>query len=173
MLNVKNLQQAIEVINLKHTDLAGEEKLEQLVKRKYYEQALEVHPDRNGSNENFQHLLSAYQLLLRAVQENKKLITDLIQKKGIHEFQTSENTNSTEYLLYKKAVQDYSLAIEEYFEKVKKVNLNPEDPDYLRLCLRIMQTKKELFEVIKLNPAGIWVSDCIDKISRINVWLKK
>jgi len=172
MFEVRRVMQAVEMLGI--TEVVEGERLGETVKRKYYERALELHPDKNGSKEDFQNLLSAYQLLSRAVRENEKLVFEILHKRQYPVFTPTQNKvkDSRDYTLYKKAVGEYSLAIEEYFEKVRQVNLDPRDPVYQKLCLRIAQVKKDLFEVVKINPGGIWVADCIEKISRINVWLK-
>jgi hypothetical protein len=168
------LNRVIDAIGMLELDeISDDEPVGQAVKRRYYERAFELHPDKNGSKEEFQRLLSAYQFLSRAVSENEKLIKDIILKKPDNRFTPVQRNESRDYELYKKAISEYSVAIEEYFEKVRQVNLDPDDPEYRKLCSRIQQVKKDLFEVVKINPGGIWVADCIEKISRINVWLKK
>jgi hypothetical protein len=170
MFELRRVVDAIEMLGLK--EVGDDERVGQAVKRRYYERAMELHPDKNGSTAEFQQLLSAYQLLSRAASENEKLVKDILLKKSGGGFKPAQNRESPDYALYKKAVGEYSVAIEEYFEKVRQVNLDPGDPDYQKLCGRMQQVKKDLFEVVKINPAGIWVADCIEKISRINVWLK-
>lgn len=170
MFELHRVMEAFNVLNLH--ELGNEESIGQAVKRKYYERALELHPDKNGTTEEFQNLQAAYQLLKRAVSENEKLVERILLKRASRQFQSMKTSQNLDYILYKKAIGEYSLAIEEYFEKVRQVNLDPEHPDYQQLCNRIQQVKKDLFEVVKINPAGIWAADCIEKISRINVWLK-
>ncbi|MDH4263030.1 MAG: J domain-containing protein [Spirochaetia bacterium] len=170
MFELRRVIEAIEMIGLK--EIVDDEQISQTIKRKYYERAMELHPDKSGSTEEFQKLLAAYQLLSHAVLENEKLVKDILLRKPGKGFTPFQNSNTQDYVLYKKAVKEYSLAIEEYFEKVKQVSLDPNDPVYQKLCVRMQQVKKDLFEVVKINPAGIWVADCIEKISRINVWLK-
>jgi len=170
MFEMRRLAEAIEILELK--EIAEDERVSEIIKRRYYERAIELHPDKNGSKEDFQRLVLAYELLLVAASENEKLIREILLRRQGTGFRNFQEKKSEEYTLYKKAIGEYSNAIVEYFEKVRKVNLDPADPVYQKLCDRMQHIKKDLFEVVKMNPGGIWASDCIEKISRINVWLK-
>jgi hypothetical protein len=159
---------------LKITDLPEINDFGKLLKKKYYELAFELHPDKKGTKEDFQMMSEAYQLLTETYKNNKELLNQLLHEKQQGGILNNFNPGKTNaFTLYKKAVNEYTSALEDYFNKVRVVNLNPSDPDYIKLCEKIKDIKNDFFVLVKSYPTEAWVGDCIDKIHRINVWLKK
>lgn len=191
----QQIREALEILEIGVLDAnepLTQDSLNHIIKRKYHEKALDVHPDRKGSDGEFQKVLSAYHLLCQVLENDQPLLKNIIKNLQASQqakpflyhsgnFQLDENKvnpaksrkKQKDFELYKNTVRLYSDTLDHYFEKVEKVNLDPNDPEYQKLCEQLQKIKTDFFEVIKLNPGGMWTKDCIEKISRINVWLKK
>ncbi|MDH4200365.1 MAG: J domain-containing protein [Spirochaetia bacterium] len=168
-MNKNNIEEALDIL-----DISGsftELNIEKHIKKKYYEKAFELHPDKNGSKEDFQKLQVAYEYLCQLLKKNDGRLEKAIRKR-IHKRNNKSGEGIEDFYLYKQAIHRYSDILEQYYEHVNQVNLNPEDPDYKLLCEQLKSLKTELFEIIRLKPGGIWISDCIEKIEKINIWLK-
>lgn len=136
------------------------------LKKKYYELALLMHPDKNGNSEDFIRLKECYSLLKEAATNQNALMVRLMTPQ-----RPSPSPEDEIYRLYKEALKNYFEALEEYFEGKHQVELEVDSPAYQELCEKLNQVKSDLARVIQKNPAGMWVSDSIEKIGRINVWL--
>ncbi|MDH5717740.1 MAG: hypothetical protein OEZ22_08880 [Spirochaetia bacterium] len=148
-----------------------------VVKKRYYEMAFHLHPDKKGSKEEFINLRNAYDFLVENYNKNSHVFNEIFSEKKAQAPSDEEKQNNKDeseeiFQIYKKAAAHYSKALEEYFDKTKQVNLNANDENYLKLKEKLKYCKDLLAKVIKSDPSGIWASDAIEKIARINVWLQ-
>lgn len=144
-----------------------------LIKKRYFALAIQHHPDQKGNEQEFIKLGEEYNYLKDALQVNSETFLAYLNKNHKTENISSATNNEVKiYDVYKKAAELFNSAFEKYFEKPRSVNLNPDDETYLQLASTLKQVKELLTAVIQTDPSGIWVSDSIDKISRINIWLK-
>lgn len=143
--------------------------IETTLKKKYYELALLTHPDKNGQNDEFIRLKEGYEALKEAARRHPELLQRLMQPRA----EAAPSPDREIYNTYKSAVKKYFQALEVYFEGKHQVELETGSEAYHKLCITLQEVKNELATVIKKDPAGLWVGDSIEKIGRINVWLKE
>ncbi|MDH5720837.1 MAG: J domain-containing protein [Spirochaetia bacterium] len=147
----------------------------QTLKKRYHELAFRLHPDKKGAKEDFLNLKKSYDILIKALDTNPQIFSVFNSKREPkkEDLQSIKKpVSDAVYLLYKRASIIYSEALEDYFEKVKQVNLSVSDENYQSLLTKLVQCKSLLAKIIKKDPAGIWTSDAIEKVASINVWIK-
>ena len=180
--NLTKIKKALLNMNLFPVD-AEQELSAQTLKRKYHELAFRLHPDKKGSQEEFLNLRISYDILLEALNANSQIFvflkreSSLVKKPFIDKDGQKKSgkpkASDPVYLLYKKASEIYSEALEDYFENTKQVNLCAKNKNYQSLHQKLTQCKQLLAEIIKKDPGGIWTSDAIEKVASINLFIQK
>lgn len=160
----------LDVYNLLDRNLSAKE-IENIIKKQFHVLAFRFHPDRNLdpnkqeiAEKNFVAINESFQILNTALKDNFPLLLSCLPQ----EISQEEKI----YRLYKTACKNYSSALENYFTKVKAVDLSGESAEYMELSSALKAIKEQFAWVIKSKPDNLWVSDSIEKISKINVWLE-
>ncbi|RME92120.1 MAG: outer membrane protein assembly factor BamD [Candidatus Hydrogenedentota bacterium] len=163
------LQEAWKILGLPNTiEKNKQTQIKTIIKQAYHEKALMLHPDKGGNHNDFAALQNAYDFLLQQVEKSNAENTFSIF------FKTHpEKKSSDDFSLYKEACSIFSEAFELYFAKPRPVNLDPLDPDYLQLKERLLQAKHSFGKLLKEYPKSIFVPDSIEKIQKINIWIKQ
>ena len=146
-----------------------------LLKQHYLSLAWLCHPDQQGNKESFQTLSENYTFLKNYSESHFiEIKTLLIEYSGVKEtilfhtdFEKADLFNE-----YKKASEAYTLALEKYYKKANSVILDPLNPAFKVLTQNLTEIKTHLARILKKDPASQFTQDIVEKIARINVWLR-
>lgn len=135
-----------------------------ILKRQYRILSFQYHPDRNPKTEKtFLQINESYQFLEKLLKKNFNFFHSCLNEEI--------SLDQKIYHLYKTACQNYSSALEDYFSKVKMIDLQNNSAAYQELSKALQANKEQFASVLKQQPAGLWTADAIDKINKINIWL--
>lgn len=167
VLEIREFLKALDAYDLLDKSFSVAE-VEATLKKQFRVLAFQYHPDRNSheqAHKKFVTVNESYQKLAQILNNNSSLLFASLPDKISQEQKI--------YRLYKTACRNYSAALEDYFQKVKVVNLAPDSPAYVELSSVLQAVKEQFAWVLKSEPLGLWANDSLEKIERINLWLKK
>lgn len=166
-MSVDSIQEALSVLGLE-----GSPDREEVMKA--FEQKLfESHPD---TREKYAKSGQDYQLTVDRVLEARRVL--LSGRKA--DDSKKENTasepqpaDSDGYGIYREADKIYGDALDAYFAVRKHYSfLNPDHPAETEFRKRLLKARSLFARVIEKYPHGRWMVDSVERIARINNWLR-
>lgn len=78
------------------------------------------------------------------------------------------------YEWYRQAAAVFSEALDEYWQERLKYSQFPENsPVLARFREKLLESKRLFGNVLDRFPGGIWTPDAVERIARINLWLRR
>ncbi|TGN13415.1 J domain-containing protein [Leptospira ilyithenensis] len=150
------------------------------LKVNYHKLAKKYHPDTGEftSEVLFQELQKNYEYLKKYFESNKSFGQIYAEKKK--DLVRSEKSNPIPsdpiFVVYKKAKEEETKAILNYFEKTKLSPLNLDEAknnSLVELRAKLDPVCKIYLDIVKNHPNSLWVKDSKSSLDRLSVWWKQ
>ncbi|BDA78493.1 molecular chaperone DnaJ [Leptospira kobayashii] len=168
------LDEALSFLGLNHFSTEDD------LKASYHRLAKKYHPDTGEFTSEilFQELQKNYEYLKKYFESNKSFESFASGKK--EEATRAERSNPVPsdpiFIVYKKAKEEETKAILNYFEKTKLSPLNLDEAKnnaLAQLRSKLDPVCRIYLDIAKNHPNSIWANDSKSSLDRLSVWWKQ